>query len=452
MAQTLNNEAAAMTKHDSISRTDAKVIRVGIFDQIVSGGGVRLFTTKLLEAFSKLAGERWRFHLMWPWFDSSNNFLPRPRLPRTTFERINVDEMGSFQHRIFPLLQRLAGGVKISASVHERLKAYLEEIRKREQQNLRSAEALGLRWLDKRIRKFDLIYFPYPYLTLPREGEWHPCRPLVVTLHDLAQEQTDAWGEMTKPLRREVRAWTGLSDLVIFSSDFIKDEAQKIYGLPDDRARRIYLAPPEGDKKSAAPVDLFKRYGLQKGYIFTLGWAAKHKRVETVLEGFALFKKESRRDISLVIAGPNTESLRKGPTYGMEIGKDVHALGYVKDEDIPWLYRNASLVVTASVSEAGFNAVIFDAMYYRKAIICSHIPQFVERLGTDETLALTFDPDSPRSLADAMQRHFAEPEVAALRVANAKKFISSRTLNDVGREYLSAFESVLRRHKEAPTM
>jgi hypothetical protein len=51
-----------------------------------------------------------------------------------------------------------------------------------------------------------------------------------------------------------------------------------------------------------------------------------------------------------------------------------------------------------------------------------------------------------------MSSHFAEPERAAMRVANAKKFISARTLADVGREYLEAFESVLRRHEEEPPM
>jgi glycosyltransferase involved in cell wall biosynthesis len=115
----------------------------------------------------------------------------------------------------------------------------------------------------------------------------------------------------------------------------------------------------------------------------------------------------------------------------------------VSDGDIPALYRNASAVVTASISEAGFNSMIFDAMYYEKPIICSDIPQFVERLGTDDRLALTFDPYSPQSLADALCKHFGNLTESARRVADAKKFIDSRTLNHVAREYLESFESVL---------
>lgn len=420
----------------------SKIIRVGIFDQIVSGGGVRLYTTKLLEEFSRLAGDRWHFHLMWPLFDSSDNFLPRPVLPHTTFERINIDRgaEGAVAKLYRFLCNRKPGGKTIELA-RARLERYGEAIRKEEQGNLRSGEGHGLKWLDERIHKFDLVFFPYPYLTLPVEREWQPSKPVVITLHDLAHEKTDAWGEVTERLRSEVRRWTQLSRLVIFSSEYIKDEAQQIYDLSASRAKRIYLTPSDDVVEERG--DVRGQYGLHKNYILTLGWAARHKRVETIVEGFALFKKRSKMDIPLVIAGPRTETLLSENTFGLEIGKELFALGYVKDEEIPSLYRSATLVVTASVSEAGLNSMIFDAMKYERAIICSDIPQFTERLGTDDRLAITFDPYSPQSLSDALCKHFSNPERAAERIDRAKKFIASRSLSQVGKEYLEAFESVL---------
>jgi glycosyltransferase involved in cell wall biosynthesis len=427
---------------------NTKVIRVGIFDQIVSGGGVRLFTTKLLEEFSKLAGDKWRFHLMWPLFDSSNNFLPQPALPHTTFERISINPASRVHNNLVPRLYKSThngkSGVESAGLTGTGLEEYERAARENEQGNLRSGEGQGLRWLDERISGFNLIFFPYPYLTLPRgRVEWQPSTPVVTTLHDLAHEQTDAWGEMTEPLRKEVKRWTQISSLVIFSSDYIQREAQKIYGLPEERAKRIYLAPSEELETCEKPCDVLSHYGLKKEYILTLGWAAKHKRVETIVEGFALFKKISKRDIALVIAGPRTEELLSQSSYGLEVGRDLFALGYVKEEEIPALYRHCSLVVTASISEAGLNAMIFDAMKYERAIVCSHIPQFIERLGTDDSLALTFDPYSPQSLAEALCEHFSNPLRAASRIDRAKKFIAERPLSVVGKEYLEAFESVL---------
>jgi glycosyltransferase involved in cell wall biosynthesis len=425
-----------------------KIIRVGIFDQIVSGGGVRLFTLKLLEEFSRQAGSRWRFHLMWPHFDSSNNFLTPPRLQRnTTFERIRVGTStggrDNFLHRAYETVR----GGKLSNTKHlsslKPVEAYGKKLREEEQQIFRSGTGLGLKWLDQKVHDFDLIYLPYPYLTLPREEEWRPRRPLVVTLHDLAHEHTDAWGEMTGCLQSEVRRWASLADMVIFSSTYIQKEAQRIYDLPPERTKHIYLTPPASVGSYGQTPGVLSRHGIKTDYVFTLGWAAKHKRVETIVEGFALFKKRVDTNLALVVAGPLTETLPGGNLHGLEAGRDLMSLGYVNDGDIPALYQNASAVVTASISEAGFNSMIFDAMYYEKPIICSNIPQFIERLGTDDRLALTFDPYSPQSLADALCKHFGNLEASGRRIAEAKKFIDSRTLNHVAREYLESFESVL---------
>lgn len=417
-----------------------ETIRVGIFDQIVSGGGVRLFTTKLLEEFSRIAGTEWRFHLMWPLFDSSNKFLPAPHLPNVSFERISVSARSRFRNLITPALDKICNTDTLPP--RHRIKSYEQCLIKDEQRKLRLGDGRGLQWLDKRADKFDLLYLPYPYLTLPGSVEWQPHKPLVITLHDLAHEFTDTWGEVNIPLRQEARRWTQISDLVVFSSDFVMSEAQKIYGLPPERARRIYLSP-DRRSETVPQSDVLRRYGLTEGYIFTLGWAAKHKRVDTLIEGFALFKRKSNVNVSLVFAGPSTENLKGSETHGLEIGKDLFALGYVRDEDIPALYKNSSLIVTASISEAGFNTMIFDAMNYGKPILCSNIPPFVERLGTDDSLALLFDPHSPQSLCDALSQHFGDLERAKFRVENAKRFIASRTLADVGRDYLQAFKSVL---------
>ncbi len=323
----------------------------------------------------------------------------------------------------------------------KRFEGYEETTCLDEQEKFRAGDGQGLRWLDERANQFDLLYLPYPYLTLPVKEDWRPARPLVTTLHDLAHEQTDAWGDLTENLKHEVRRWTQLADLVIFSSDFVKNEAQRIYQLPEERSKRIYLAPAQAERVSPQS-DIHGRYGLNKRYVFTLGWAASHKMLDTIIEGFAIFRNKSDANLALVLAGPNTESLANN-NYGLEPGEDIFAVGYVEAEDIPALYQNAEAIVTASISEAGLNAMILDAMNYERPVICSNIPQFIERLGCDDTLALTFDPYSPQALADALAEHFQNPGKARWRARNAKRFIDSRTLSDVGMDYLAAFKSVL---------
>lgn len=422
-----------------------KRIRVGVFDQIVSGGGVRLYTAKLLEEFSKTAHARWRFRLMWSLFDSSEEFLPHPRLRGVNFERIAVDREAKLSSFLVPLAHFVGKSLPHDAgTTPRRLTDYLAEKRSREQQSLRSFDGRGLRWLDERTDDLDLLWLPYPYLTLPDADDWRPRKPLVITLHDLAHEHTDAWGDLAERLRREVRRWTQLADLVIFSSDYVKHEAQRIYQIPEKRTRRIYLAPTAAEPVDDATIARVRStHRLPRRYVLTLGWAAKHKRVETIIEGFARYKRESGDDATLVIAGPRTETLAATDIHGLRLGEDLLALGFVPGEDVPALYRDAALVVTASVSEAGLNAMILDAMKYHKPVICSRIEQFTERLGDKDVLALMFDPYSPASLARALHEHFRDPERAAARADAARAFVDARSLTQVGADYLDAFASVL---------
>ncbi len=414
-------------------------IRVGIFDQIVSGGGVRRLTSDLLEEFSRQAGSSWHFHLMWPYFDSSDNYLVPPRLPHVSFERMQLVEQLDWRRRAGLHLQRFWPGKSRPSSMAGAVKIAREE----EQMKARDGSGAGLRWLDQRQQNFDVIYISYPYLTLPRSVDWVPSIPIVTTLHDMAHEFTDAWGEVTSLLREEVKTWTEIADLIVFSSDSVRTQAERVYQIDRRKTRRIYLCPAPKKKTAQNAEKVLRRYGLEGGYIFTLGWAARHKRVQTIIEGFAQFRKDTNRDIPLVIAGPATKDLPTNDLFGLVPNRDVFALGYVEDDEVPALYQNASAVVTASVSEAGLNSMIFEALAHAKPVICSNIPVFVERLGCDEQLALMFDPHSPLSLATALARHFSDPAKAEARVRRGLKFASERTIAEVGRDYLAAFESVL---------
>lgn len=411
------------------------MVRIGVFDQIVSGGGVYNFTLRLLEGLSEVASEEVDFHVMWPLFDSAGEFLKEIKLPRTSFERIGI----SYRSRLFNSIAPIFIKSKMISELGPLVKkmAYLANLQ--QQSELRLYDGAGLRWLDQRMNGNDLLYLPYTYCTFPKNLEWAPRKPLVVTIHDLAHETTDAWGERSQDIRDEMRKWINAASYIIFSSEYIRNESIRLYGFNEEKASTIYLAPLQnkeygGEKK--------KEYPFGRGYIFTLGWAAKHKRIETILEGFARYRKKYGCSVPLVIAGPNSDKLVVKKDYGLEMNKDVFLLGYVRDEQISQLYMDAGAVVTASVSEAGFNAMIYDAMNFEVPIICSSIPQFIERLGVKNEMALTFDPYDPESLSMAFRTHFAAPVAAMERASRAKVYISGRTWKDVARDYLSIFEKV----------
>lgn len=417
-----------------------RTIRVGIFDQIVSGGGVYKFTLRLVEGLSNISDGKWHYHLMWPLFDSGNEFLHEVELPNVTFERIRVSYKSGIYNLVAPFFFR---GGKAASDLDQLSRKITRLINVGQLSELRSYRGEGLDWLNSKSDSFDMFYCPYTYLTFPKNRDWQPRKPLVVTVHDLAHEHTDAWGVMTQDVREEVRKWLHAASHVIFSSKYVKNESIRIYGLNEENASSIYLAPLEVRGGVGAGT---KEHRFGKGYIFTMGWFAKHKRVETIIEGFAICKKKYGLNVPLVIAGPYTNRLSLRNDLGLEKGRDIFLLGYVKDEEIPSLYSSAGVVVTASVSEAGFNAMIYDAMNFKVPVICSAIPQFMERLGNKNEMALTFDPYDPESLALALKAHFKDVVAAVRRAERAKEYISQRDWHDVARDYMAVFEKVLKKN------
>ncbi len=419
-------------------------VRVGVFDQIVSGGGVYKFTLRLLEGLSIKSGGRWDFHLMWPLFDSGGEFLHEVRLPNVSFERIGVSFRSRFCNVVAPVLFRNNRGM---ADLDIVAAIFARKINKQQLSDIRTFRGKGLDWLDDRKSSFDLLYFPYTFLTYPKNRDWSPGKPLVLTLHDLAHEFTDAWGDKTGDVKEEVKKWLNAATHVVFSSRYIQRESIRIYGISEERTSCIYLAPLE-DTGVDRDTGIKIVYPFGQGYVFTIGWAAKHKRTETVIEGFARYRRKYNHNIPLVIAGPHTERLSINEELGLKKNKDIFLLGYVKDEDIPRLYRDASAVITASVSEAGFNSMIYDAMSFKTPIICSSIPQFIERLGTKNEMAITFDPYDPESLCEALRINFRDPDATRQRVRKAKEYISRRNWEDVAEDYLGVFERARKTYSE----
>ncbi|MCG3210039.1 MAG: D-inositol-3-phosphate glycosyltransferase [Anaerolineae bacterium] len=398
-------------------------MRVAIFDQMVSAGGIRRFTLAMLQSWLKLTRpEEYHFTLFWPENDTAGVSLGFP------FE---IDP----QHLTIIQLPKLAPGD-------------------------------GITWLSQHSHKFDLIYFPTTVGLLRSDQDLNLAAPCVVTLHDLAHEQTEAWGAMTSEARRENRQWAHSANGIIFSSDYIRDEATRLYRIDPDKSYRVYLAPPlvtekrESAEKLAA---LRAKYRLPRQFLLSPGTAMVHKNPKVIIEAVGLLK-ASGICIPAVFIGPMATNLIPGernPTVShyhlslqnlisqlnLELNRDIFILGHVPDAELPALYQAASAVVTASFSEAGLNGPVLEGMWHQTPVICSALPQFVERLGTDNSLALLFNPNDPTDLATTILHWLNDPAGSLTRVENAARFIRQRSWDDAARDYLHIFSQVAAKTK-----
>lgn len=208
------------------------------------------------------------------------------------------------------------------------------------------------------------------------------------------------------------------------------------------RAHGILSARPE-------PPALETR-GNPEHRILAFGKWGTYKRLELLIEAFGQLVKRIP-NVRLVIGGSNHPTT---PGYVESVAEKhsdnpyIRFTGYVVEEQIPDLFRAATVLVMPYSSATGSSGVAHLACEYGVPILSADIPDFRE-MAVDEGLALLFyETGDPASLAERLiellqdrelQREMAEQNFsAALRM----------TMPQIIRQYLRSFDL----HKRAKAL
>jgi glycosyltransferase involved in cell wall biosynthesis len=117
-------------------------------------------------------------------------------------------------------------------------------------------------------------------------------------------------------------------------------------------------------------------------YILAVGPTYAHKNFERLLRAYAMLTEETRERHDLVIAGGLEPYLSILKSLAIELGiqDKVRFLGYLPQDDMPELYREASLFVFPSLYE-GFGLPLLEAMASGCPVISSNTSSMPEVCG-----------------------------------------------------------------------
>ncbi len=203
------------------------------------------------------------------------------------------------------------------------------------------------------------------------------------------------------------------ADAIIAVSEHTKRDVMKLLKVPEQKITVV----PEGVNPAFRPLtdaaDLARvraRYALPERYLLYLGTIEPRKNLVTLLNAYhALLSRQP--EIDLVLAGKNGWLYQ--PVYGRvrELGLEqrVHFTGWVDEGDAPALISGAAAFVYPSLYE-GFGLPPLEALACGVPVIASNassLPEVVADAG------LLVAPNDPASLAEAMERVLADPELAA---------------------------------------
>ena len=210
-------------------------------------------------------------------------------------------------------------------------------------------------------------------------------------------------------------------DVVMVNSRFTGDDVAATLGVDPAKIHVAYPGVDPGFVPDGERLDLDGRR-----YALTVATLEPRKNLSRLVEAYRQLDGD---ELSLLVVG--------AAGWGDQPELDVPGivrLGYTPREDLPRLYRGASVFVYPSLFE-GFGIPVIEAMACGVPCVASSHPSLDEACGD---AAVRADPDDPSAIAAAIEQALGDHDALAARgLEHARRF----TWLDNGRAHLAAWKA-----------
>lgn len=194
----------------------------------------------------------------------------------------------------------------------------------------------------------DLIYFMFPSaLSLSIINI-----PYIFTLYDLAHLRNLEFPEVSSNRIFEIRENLYSNSLkkaqkVIVASKFEKKLAAEKYKLDESRVIVLKYLPNIKEIKNLEHLDIKKKYNLKNDYIFYPAQFWPHKNHIYILKAVKILRQNYNISIDVMFSGSDKGNLQYILESAKLLGIEdlVHYLGFVKNNEIPFLYNQSLSLV-----------------------------------------------------------------------------------------------------------
>lgn len=238
--------------------------------------------------------------------------------------------------------------------------------------------------------KADLVHFPHFNAPLLYQGKF------IVTIHDLIHQHFQMRRATTHdPLIYNLKQWgykkvfknaINKSSKILVPSNYVKKMLINEWGMDSEK---IVVTPEAVDDKLLTIIG--KTSQVKSPYIFYVGNAHPHKNVEGLIKAF-LKLKEKYYDLKLVLSGHDHYFWQRIKKENQQEG--IVYTGYVDDEELVALYKNASCFVMPSFEE-GFGIPLLEAFACGCPVVASDAGSLKE-VGGDA--CIYFDPKNEKEM------------------------------------------------------
>jgi glycosyltransferase involved in cell wall biosynthesis len=258
----------------------------------------------------------------------------------------------------------------------------------------------------------------------------------IVTIHDISFLRNPEWFSIrfyyyySFLLPRIARH----SLKVITVSEFSKNEIMCMLKVPKDRVKVIYNGVSEEFTKKGK--EMFQN-NFNRNYILGVASLDIRKNLERVISAY---KKIDLGNVKLVMVGGQSRVFRdKRVNDLMASAEGIIYRGYVSDEELAYLYRNAKLLIYPSLYE-GFGLPPLEAMACGCPVVVSNAASLPEICGD---AAYYVDPFSVESIAEGMYKVLTDRSLSESLIHKGLKRAKLFSWERAAKAHIELFKEII---------
>jgi glycosyltransferase involved in cell wall biosynthesis len=250
----------------------------------------------------------------------------------------------------------------------------------------------------------------------------------ITTIHDLGPFETT----FTKiPIEKNfIKLAVNRASIITTVSNFIKREIK--YFIPKTNTDKIYVhyngideifkPYPQEAKK------LKEKLKIDGPVLLYIGRIAFYKGVDDIIAAYQIAKKLIPA-LNLIIGGTPDFQMEKKYQEWITKYKDIHFVGFIEQQELPYYYSLGDVFVTYSFASEGFGLTPIEAIACGTPVICSSMIAYKEIL---QDSAIFVPPKSPSQLAQEIVNLLKDKSNTNILMENAQKFIKRYSWDSVG--------------------
>lgn len=252
-----------------------------------------------------------------------------------------------------------------------------------------------------KFKSYDLIFLPAGNRRLMA----HYPPNTAITFHDLSQYHIPAKYDAFRMfyIKKVIPHYLRKAPRIYAISENTKSDLIRFYNIPADKIEVNHNGYNSQKLTDAISYEALKsKFRLTKKYMLYIA-RVEHpgKNHMGLLKAYDLLPIELMETYDLVCAGGlwNGSEIVLQQVQKMQQPQNIHFPGFVSNQEVAALYKNASLYVFPSLYE-GFGIPVLEAFAAGIPVICSDRSSLPEIGGE---AVLTFNPDDPHSIVERMQ-------------------------------------------------